>query len=192
MPMEAAALDKLIDKGGFQPDVALAIGQALEITIHSALRAANLVTVPMLDARFATYDDKMNERFEKVDKRFEKIEQRFEKVEQRFEKIEQRFEDLDTRFDKFEDRFNFLQESVSSTKVWAVGLYAGLVIALFGALAADHHWLESREDQRHDAMEAHWRQDFNASQARYDQRLGRMEAQLDKIRASIEANRTRS
>jgi hypothetical protein len=51
MPMEAAAMDKLVHKGEFQPQVAQAIAEAIDIPI----KAANLVTVPMLDARFAAH-----------------------------------------------------------------------------------------------------------------------------------------
>ena len=99
--MEGAAMDELIEKGGATPQLAQAIGEALDI----ALKAANLVTVPMLDARLAQLESKL------------------------------------------EVRFSSLEKAIESTKVWAVLLYAGLAIAFFGALAADHRWLLNREDQ---------------------------------------------
>ena len=57
--MEAAAMDKLVEKGDLSPQVARAVAEALDITI----KAANLATAPMLDARFAQQDAKMEARF---------------------------------------------------------------------------------------------------------------------------------
>ena len=65
--MEAVAVDKLIEKGDLSPQVALAVAEALDITI----KAANLVTVPMLDARFAQQDAKMEARFSSIEKSLE-------------------------------------------------------------------------------------------------------------------------
>jgi len=132
MPMEAAAMDKLVDKGEFRPHVAQAIAEAIGITI----KAANLVTVPMLDARFAALETKM------------------------------------------EIRFSSIEKSIEATKVWATLLYAGLTIALFSALAVDHHWLVSREDQLVSQM---W--------ARSDASMGEQQTLLDK---RIAEERTRS
>jgi hypothetical protein len=65
--MEAAAMDKLVEKGDLSPQVARAIAEALDITI----KAANLATVPMLDARFAEQDAKMEARFGSIEKSIE-------------------------------------------------------------------------------------------------------------------------
>jgi hypothetical protein len=65
--MEAVAMDKLVEKGDLSPQVALAVAEALDITI----KAANLVTVPMLDARFAQQDAKMEARFSSIEKSME-------------------------------------------------------------------------------------------------------------------------
>jgi hypothetical protein len=72
--MEAVAMDKLIEKGDLSPQVALAIAEALDITI----KAANLATVPMLDARFAQKDAKMEARFAQQEV---KMEARFGSIE---------------------------------------------------------------------------------------------------------------
>ena len=72
--MEAAAMDKLIEKGGATPQLAQAIGEALDIT----LKAANLVTVPMLDARFAQHEAKMETRFGAMEARFSSLERALE------------------------------------------------------------------------------------------------------------------
>jgi hypothetical protein len=65
--MEAIAMDKLVEKGDLSPQVARAVAEALDITI----KAANLATVPMLDARFAQQDAKMEARFSSIEKSIE-------------------------------------------------------------------------------------------------------------------------
>jgi hypothetical protein len=65
--MEAVAMDKLVEKGDLSPQVARAVAEALDIT----LKAANLATVPMLDARFAQQDAKMEARFGSIEKLIE-------------------------------------------------------------------------------------------------------------------------
>jgi hypothetical protein len=65
--MEAVAMDKLVEKGDLSPQVARAVAEALDITI----RAANLATIPMLDARFAQQDAKMEARFNSIEKSLE-------------------------------------------------------------------------------------------------------------------------
>ena len=162
--MEAAAMDKLIEKGDASPRLAQAIGEALDIT----LRAANLVTVPILDARFAQFETKMKARFGAIEK------------------------------------------SLESTKVWAVLLYAGLVIALFGTLAVQQvrtdrliaedrartdrslAELDARADksiaeQRVRAEQAEARMDKNIAeqQSRADQAEARMDAKFDQLRSLL-------
>src|ERR1700742_3177645 len=65
--MEAVAMDKLVEKGEFRPQVAQAIAEAIDITI----KAADLVTVAMLDARFALADARMEARFGSLEKSIE-------------------------------------------------------------------------------------------------------------------------
>jgi len=133
MPMEAAAMDQLVDEGKFRPRVAQAIAEAIDITI----RAANFVTLPLLDTRFAALEAKL------------------------------------------EIRFGSIEKSIESTKAWATLLYAGLTIALFGALAIDHRWLVSREDQLMTQMWA--RGDANSAdqQGRSDKRFAEQQAHID-------------
>lgn len=135
--MEAVAMDKLIEKGGATPQLAQAIGEALDIT----LKAANLVTVPMLDARFAQHETKM------------------------------------------ETRFSALERAIESTKVWAVLLYAGLVIVFFGALAVDHRWLLNHDDQLQARSEAR----FAAEEARTDKLIAEENARTDRLFAEDHA-----
>jgi hypothetical protein len=169
--MEAAAMDKLVEKGDLSPQVALAIAEALDITI----KAANLATVPMLDARFAQQDAKM---------------------EARFAQQEARFAQLDA---KMEARFGSIEKLIESTKVWATLLYAGLAAVFFGVLAVDHRWLVNREDQlvaqiqaRSDARSAeedvHTDRLFAEDDARTDRLFTEEHARSDRLVAELQAN----
>ncbi len=42
-----------------------------------------------MDARFAKFEERLDQRFEKIDARFEKVDARFEKVDARFEKVDE-------------------------------------------------------------------------------------------------------
>jgi hypothetical protein len=72
--MEAIAMDKLIEKGDLSPQVARAVAEALDITI----KAANLATVPMLDARFAQQEARFAQQDAKMEARFSSIEKSIE------------------------------------------------------------------------------------------------------------------
>ena len=127
--MEAAAMDRLVEKGDLSPQVARAIAEALDITI----KAANLATVPMLDARFAQQ------------------EAHFAQLDARFAQQNARFAEQDA---KMEARFGSIEKSIESTKGWATLIYAGLAVVFFGALAVEHRWLVNREDQLMAQMQA--------------------------------------
>lgn len=119
MPMEAAAVDKLVEKGGFKPDVAIAIAEAVDIKV----KGGQFVTVPVFDARVTALDAKMEARFASMDARFAVLDA------------------------KLETRFASIEKSISSTKVWAVYLYAGPAISLSAALWTDNHRLEAHQGQ---------------------------------------------
>jgi hypothetical protein len=72
--MEAIAMDKLVEKGDLSPQVARAVAEALDITI----KAANLATVPMLDARFAQQEARLAQQDAKMEARFSSIEKSIE------------------------------------------------------------------------------------------------------------------
>jgi hypothetical protein len=74
MRMEAVAMDKLVEKGDLSPQVARAVAEALDITI----KAANLATVPMLDARFAQQEARFAQQDAKMEARFSSIEKSIE------------------------------------------------------------------------------------------------------------------
>ena len=72
--MEAIAMDKLVEKGDLSPRVAWAVAEALDITI----KAANLATVPMLDAHFAQQEARFAQQDAKMEARFSSIEKSIE------------------------------------------------------------------------------------------------------------------
>jgi hypothetical protein len=72
--MEALAMDKLVEKGDLSPQVALAVAEALDITI----KAANLAKVPMLDAHFAQQEVRFAQQEAKMEARFGSIEKSIE------------------------------------------------------------------------------------------------------------------
>jgi hypothetical protein len=74
MRMEALAMDKLVEKGDLSPQVALAVAEALDITI----KAANLATVPMLDAHFAQQEVRFAQQEAKMAARFGSLEKSIE------------------------------------------------------------------------------------------------------------------
>ena len=160
--MEAAAVDKLIDRGDFSPQVAQAIAEAVDIT----LKAANFVTVPVLDARFAAQDAKIAETEARLTGQIAAMDTQFTA----------QFAAQDV---KMEARFGRIEKSIESAKVWATLLYAGLAIALFSALAVDHHWLVTREDQFVAQIEARTDARFAAEQARSDARFAAEQSRLD-------------
>ena len=55
MALHAAAVEILIEKGRFEPEVALGIAEAIEVS----LMGAQIVTVPILDARLLSLESKL-------------------------------------------------------------------------------------------------------------------------------------
>src|SRR5580698_488007 len=139
--MEALAMDKLVEKGDLSPQVARAVAEALDITI----KAANLATVPMLEAgfaqqevRFAQQDARFSQQEARLAQLDAKMEARFAqqdaKMEARFAQQEPRFAQLDA---KMEARCGSIETLIERTKVWATLLYVGLAAVFFGGLAVD-------------------------------------------------------
>ena len=92
--------------------------------------------------RFDKHERETALRFQEVASRFDKQEQ---KTDARFDKLETKFEsfkkDTAERFEKVDQKFDELKESLSSAKVWALGLYIALAGSLFYTLACGFKWL---------------------------------------------------
>jgi hypothetical protein len=71
--MQAAVVDLLSEKGKFSREQSFVLAEAMDMTIEKA----QLVTVPILDARFAAVDA----RFATVNARIDSLEAKFEKLE---------------------------------------------------------------------------------------------------------------
>jgi hypothetical protein len=105
--MHAATVELLVQKAHLDPDTALAIATAIDM----ALQNAQLVTVTILDARFATWEAKIDARFTafeaRIDARFAVAEAnvngRFAaaeaKTDARFAAINARFVALEAKID---------------------------------------------------------------------------------------------
>ncbi len=78
MPLQANAVDVLVEKADFGSDVALAIAEAMDLTIQAH---HEFVVIPVLDARFAA----MDVRFAAVDVRFAAVDVRFTSLEKLIE-----------------------------------------------------------------------------------------------------------
>jgi hypothetical protein len=67
--MHALTVEKLIEKGKLEPEVSVGIAEAIDI----AMTHAQLVTVPVLDARFAEFERRVDARFAALEKRIEEV-----------------------------------------------------------------------------------------------------------------------
>jgi hypothetical protein len=94
--MHAATVEVLVNKAHLEPDVAVAFAEAFDMAIANA----QLVTVPVMDTRFAAVEAKMDVRFAAVDARFVALEA---KMDARFEAFEAR---MNARFEMSEARMN--------------------------------------------------------------------------------------
>ncbi len=82
--MHAEVIDLLCGKGKFSTEEALVLAEAVGIAIEKA----QLVTVPILDTRFAAVD----KRFAEIDVRFAAVDARFTQVNGRLDRLEGRME----------------------------------------------------------------------------------------------------
>ena len=78
--MKADTVELLVTKAHFPAEQALAVAEAIDMEIQDS----QLVTVPILDARFAAFQGEMNKRFAEVDVRFVALEAR---IDQKFERF---------------------------------------------------------------------------------------------------------
>jgi hypothetical protein len=96
--MQAATVELLTRKAQFSGEQALAVAEAIDMAIADQ----QLVTVPILDARFAAQEGKVNARFAAMDA---KMDAGFAAVDARFAdfgaKVDARFAALEARLDRF-------------------------------------------------------------------------------------------
>jgi hypothetical protein len=112
--MHAASVEVLIEKSKFEPHVALGIAEAIDMAIQSA----QLVTVPVQDARLSALESKMEAKFWalelKMEGRFGALES---KMEARFGELESRMEArFGTLESKMEARIGGLETKIESVR----------------------------------------------------------------------------
>lgn len=76
-----------------------------------------------------------NQRIDALDQKFD---HKLEKSDQKFESFRK---EVAERFAKVDQAISELKDSLSSAKIWALGLYVGLAGSLFYVLARGFHWL---------------------------------------------------
>lgn len=79
--MHAATIECLVQKGKFEPQIAVAIGESIDMAIQNA----QLVTVPILDARLAALEARMDGKLAVMEKRFAEVDARFVAMEARLD-----------------------------------------------------------------------------------------------------------
>jgi hypothetical protein len=102
-----------------------------------------------VDQRFESAKKETAEGFAKVDQRFESAKKEtaegFAKVDQRFESARKEtaegFDKADQRFESIRKEIAEIKESLSSAKIWALGLYFSLAGSIFYVLARGFKWL---------------------------------------------------
>lgn len=72
--MQAAGVEVLVRKGGFDPAIALAIAEAMDITLSHS----QLVTVPVLDQRIDAVRSEVRELRSEMNVRFKAVDERME------------------------------------------------------------------------------------------------------------------
>jgi hypothetical protein len=112
MALHAAAVDILIEKGRFEPEVALGIAEAIEASVMQA----QFVTVPILDARLqelrgetrislmsleATIDRRSAELDRKIDRIFTELDRKIDRIYTELDaKIDRKWGELETRMER--------------------------------------------------------------------------------------------
>jgi hypothetical protein len=146
--MHAVTVELLVQKAHLEPDTALAIATAIDM----ALQNAQLVTVSVLDARFAASEARMDARFAayeaRVDARFAAyeatVDARFAAVEGRFSALEARMEGrfaaIDSRFGTLEAKMDAaLQKTKAELVRWVFLVMLGNVALSVAANAVLQH-----------------------------------------------------
>lgn len=124
--MHAATVELLVQKAHLDPDTALAIATAIDM----ALQNAQLVTVAVLDARFAASEAKMDARFAAFEAR---IDIRFAAAES---KTDARFAAVDARFVALEAKMSAALEKTKAELVrWVFLVMLGNVALSMAANA---------------------------------------------------------
>jgi hypothetical protein len=137
MTLHAAAVEILIEKARFEPEVALGIAEAIE----ASMMHAQFVTVPILDARLhelraetrvalMSLEAKIDHRFGELDA---KIDRRYGELESKFDR---RFGELDAKIDRRYGELETAMERIKAELIrWVFLVMLGNVALTAGATA---------------------------------------------------------
>jgi hypothetical protein len=148
MTLHAAAIEILIEKARFEPEVALGIAEAVE----ASMMYAQFVTVPILDARLQELRAETRIALlsleAKVDRGFDELETKFERrcgeLEAKFErrcgeletKFERRFGELDAKIDRRYGELETAMERIKAELIrWVFLVMLGNVALTAGVTA---------------------------------------------------------
>lgn len=137
MAMQAATVEILIEKGKFEPRVAVAIAEAMDEALDSKAHQLQLVTLPMLDERLTALREKLEGR----------IEDKIGGLENKIDGIETRLED---RIDGIETRLESKIEGIADK---LEGRIQGVEIKLEGKIQGIETKLERKIDGIADKLE---------------------------------------
>jgi hypothetical protein len=141
MAVHASTIGILVDKGKFTPEVALAIGEALDNT----MQASELVTVSTLDNRIADLRREIDVRFanfeREIDAKFAEarryVDARFAEMQRdmdaRFTRVDAQFQKVDARFD---EQLHIMNMRIAECKISMIRWFVGISIAQTAMLAA--------------------------------------------------------
>ncbi len=87
-----------------------------------------------MDARFAKFEERLDQRFEKIDERFENVGARFEKIDERFEKVDARFEKVDESILRTQEMVIGLRGNLTRVSIAFVAALMSLVAAQAGLI----------------------------------------------------------
>jgi hypothetical protein len=109
--VQAETIELLTVKGKFTTEQAVTLAAAIDMGIETA----QLVTVPIMDTRFAAVDV----RFAAMDARFAAIDARFATIDAKFAQLETK---MDSRFDSMEARMDLKMQR------WAVKMIIAMLV----------------------------------------------------------------
>ena len=138
MTLHAAAIEILIEKARFEPEVALGIAEAIE----ASMMYAQFVTVPILDARL--HELRAETRIAlmsleaKVDRGFDELEAKFDRRCGELEaKFDGRFGELDAKIDRRYGELETAMERIKAELIrWVFLVMLGNVALTAGVTAA--------------------------------------------------------
>src|SRR6185312_4465876 len=98
---------RLLEAAQFSTPQALAIAEAID----SGIQSADLVTVPVFEARMAQSESRSDARLAQLELRLlEKMDERFSRQDGKFSAMDGKFSGIDEKFARMDERFSRMDE----------------------------------------------------------------------------------